>query len=389
MPYYKEIRTGKAVGKFVEQSGVQWEHLAETHNGEPIVAARMGGSKKPPILIKAGSHASELASIHAALTLIEERADSDFEIHIIPCCSPFDFSGYRCALEYAVGQPVNLKDDASCREALQKFGQLEYQGDSFELYSIKDLIFGYVDRANLDPRDLVYGGLHRLALNNSKVREAVTGREMFFPNEIYHQEDFGPYDHGGLTLYANSTGFVANMNNFYDRYDPPLEVQTVREYCERIEPGLCLDLHESCIGTRIHESLRTNGRTGSPEELGSHFLILPHVHAPSYDAVETPVADAMMAAAKAEGFECMNKETLTLSWGYPDTQYFEGYVRWNNFNIMPFYQWAARYPAAITVESRLDLPVETRVKIQTAMIRGAIEEYAHRIADFDPGKAGT
>ena len=72
MSYFENITSGGDVAAFVEKSGRPVRRLGTAMGGAAIQAVRLGGDRKPGILIKGGSHATEIAGIHAALTLIEE-----------------------------------------------------------------------------------------------------------------------------------------------------------------------------------------------------------------------------------------------------------------------------------------------------------------------------
>jgi hypothetical protein len=204
------------------------------------------------------------------------------------------------------------------------------------------------------------------------LRHEITGKRIFYPNAVYYDEGQGSYDHGGLVSFVNPDGWVGGMNSFYDRYDAPGEVTCVREFVETVRPGLALDLHESCINARIPKELLDSG-----DKIGTHFLILPSVHGPTFEKVETPVAEAIVEATGRAGHECFTREHLEASWGYGETDYYHGYLRWNARGSSSFYKWVLRFAeASIVVEPRMDQPCETRVAVHTAAVRGALEKYS-------------
>jgi hypothetical protein len=371
MSYYKELKTGCDIAAFVEKQASRVELLVETEGGNPIQVVELGGDREPAILLKAGNHASEIAGIHALLTLLVERFDSPFKVYVIPCGNPFDFGGYRYALKYASGEVLDIRTDSDCLEALQRLGHKVFEGEHFMLFRVGEIVFAYVDRKQLDPRSLFYGNLDELARKDFHLRFELSGRRIFFPNVIYYQEDYGSYDHAGLAAWTSRDGYVSNLNRLYDRYDVPVELSSIREFCERVRPAMVIDLHESCINTRIPQKLRESG-----EELGSHFLILPSEHIASIEGIEARVADAMIAGTEAANFRCFSRSQLEAAWGYPESEYFHGYVRKDVRLGMPFYCWATRFAeVSITNETSMDRPIEERVSIHTALVRAALEAF--------------
>ncbi|UCF96081.1 MAG: hypothetical protein JSV89_12945 [Spirochaetaceae bacterium] len=372
MSYYTDLKTGHDIASFVRRQVKSAEEIATTVDGSPIQVVKLGGGRKPAILLKAGNHSSEIAGIHALLTFLAEGLQSPFETHIIPCGSPFDFGGYRFALEWASETKVHIEDDEQCLAELTRLGRKVYEGEHFILFEVRNTLFTWVDRKKLDSRRLFYGQLDTLTLRDPELRAILSGKRIFFPNELYYPEDYGSYDQAGLVGWTSPDGYVSNLNRLYDRYDVPPELWSIRDYCERLKPAMVIDLHESCINTRIPEKLKRSG-----EQLGNHFLILPPVHAPSYEAIETPVAEAMVAATGNAGFDCFTLSQLEAAWGYPDTDYFHGYLRKDVRDGMPFYRWAIRFAdVSITTETSMDMPIEKRVMIHITLVNAAIEAFS-------------
>ena len=306
MAFFSEITSGADVAAFVAGSGRQFRRLGTALGGAPIQAVRLGGDKKPAVVIKAGSHASEVAGVHAALTLIREGLDTQHEVWVIPCGDPFGFDGYRKALSHAAGEQVDIGNDDECLAALERFGRRFYEGEHFRLFDVNGIVFCWADQERLDARGLFYGEMDRLAQRDPRLTAEIADKRILYPNAVYYAgEGQWPYDHGALVSLVSPFGQVNNMNGFFDRCFAPEEVSCVRGFCEQIKPGLAIDLHESCINTRIPEALRNSG-----ESLGDHFLILPQVHGPSFDQVETPVAEAMLEATRRAGHECFTREHL-------------------------------------------------------------------------------
>lgn len=378
MPYYADVKSGQDVALFVEKCGRPSQQIGTARGGEPIHAVKLGGDRKPAVLIKAGSHATEIAGIHAALTLLEEGLETDREVYVIPCGAPFDYGGYGRALDLAAGEDLGVTSDGECLAALQRAGRLFHEAEHWALYHVGDMVFAWVDQEHFDARQLFYGRMDVLAQSDPRLRREISGKRVFYPNAVYYEGDGqGSYDHGGLVSLVSPLGWVNNMNGFFDRCDAPEEVRAVREFCLRLKPALVIDLHESCINARIPQSLSASG-----EKLGDHFLILPPVHGPSFETVETPVAEAMLEATRASGHECFTKSQLEAAWGYDDTDFYHGYVRFNKRGACSFYQWVLLFAeVSIVVEPRMDRPCADRVDIHTAAVRAALAEYSRLLEE--------
>ncbi len=372
MNYFNDIRDGRQLANFVTRHAPQAVTLALTEQELPILAVKLGGDKLPAIVIKAGSHASEIGAIHGALTLLAEGIASGHQVWLLPCASPFDFGGYNRALSWAAGKELVLHNDAECREVLARIGRCVYEREHVALFRVGEMIFAAVNQQEVDPRALAYGQLDTLSRGDARLAWELAGRRIFLPNFVYHAEDYTSYDHAGLACWANWDGWVGNLNRFYDSYAPPVEVRGVRDFCEQIKPGLVLDLHESGVIRGLQEAGRTAAGGAMAQQ---HYLVLPPVHGPCFETFETPVAEAMIEATRQAGFACLDRETLARSWGFGACNYFHGYVRNDQRPIVPFFQWGTRYEASIVVETGMAQPVATRAAIQAAAVRGAVAAY--------------
>lgn len=372
MTYFADVTTGEDIARFVDGCGKPVKTLGTAKGGAPIQAVKLGGDRKPAVLIKGGSHATEIAGIHAALTLIEEGLETDNEVYVIPCGSPFDYGGYRRALAYAAREEVRIDSDEECLSELTRLGERFYDGEHFALFHVGEMVFAWADQRHFDARQLFYGRMDVLARSDSKLCWEISGKRIFYPNAVYHGgEGQGPYDHGGLVSLVSPLGWVNNINGFFDRTDAPEEVRCVAEFCDKLKPKLVIDLHESCINARIPEALTRSG-----EKLGDHFLILPPVHGPSFETVETPVAEAMLAATAEAGHDCFTQSQLEASWGYDETDFYHGYLRFLKRGASSFYRWVLLFAeVSIVVEPRMDMPCSERVDIHVAAVRAALDRY--------------
>jgi hypothetical protein len=368
-----DVRTVEDLLAFLKRQRTSSRIIARTAPGLPIYSFKLGGRRKPAIVIKAGSHASEIGAIHGALRLLEEGLESEHEIHLIPCACPQDFAGYNYLLSWASGKKVNLATDADCWQALESLGRKFYERKHDALYRVGELVFGYVDQRHTDPRALAYGELDRLSQADPQLAYELGGRRIIFPNFIFHKEQANSYDQGALVCCANWEGWVGNPNRFYDNFEPPLEVRCVRELCEQVKPGLIIDMHESAAIRKLKEG----GRKATDQIISQqHYLVLPPVHGPRFEEIETPVAEGALKSTRAAGFAPLDQKTLAKGWGFGKNAYFNGYVRSDQRPIIAFYQWGMRYEASIVVESGMNQPLKDRCAIQAAAVRGAIAAYA-------------
>ena len=373
--YFKELVTGKDIARFVERYSNNIKEIATTLDENPIQVVKISEGRKPSIFLKAGNHSSEIAGIHALLTLLVEGLDTPFETYMIPCGNPFDFGGYQYALSYMCEKKIYINSNAECLSILTDAGQNIYDGDGFSLFQVGEIIFAYIEQEKLDSRILFYGKLNELSLKDPHLRSALLGKRIFFPNKIYYKEDYGPYEKAGLSAWTSKDGYVSNLNRLYDRYDIPPELYSIREFCERLKPAMVIDLHESCINTRIPRKLKE-----SDNQIGHYFLILPPEHISSIPGIEKQVAETMIAETEKAGFKCLTRDQLEVSWGYPDTDYFKGYVRKDVIDAMPFYRWATRFAdVSITSETVMDMPIEKRIDIHTTLVRAALDAFRNLI----------
>ena len=127
--------------------------------------------------------------------------------------------------------------------------------------------------------------------------------------------------------------------------------------------------------TGIPSKLKESG-----EQIGNYFLILPPEHIATLPGIETQIAEAMIAGTEKAGFKCFTRNQLEASWGYPDTDYFKGYLRKDVRDEMPFYRWAIRFAdVSITSETIMDVPIEKRIDIHTTLVSAALDAFAHSI----------
>ena len=376
--YFRELCTGKDIASFVDHYFDHVEVLATTLNGNKIQAIKISEGHKAAVLLKGGNHSSEIAGIHALLTMLIEGLKFPFDIYLIPCGNPFDYGGYQYALSYAIGEKVQIDSDSECFSILTKFGKKIYEEDHFILFQVGKIIFTYVNQEKLDPRTLFYGRLDEITINNSRLRYIISGKRIFFPNTIYYREDYGPYDKGGLSAWTSKDGFVSNLNRLYDRYEVPPELSSIRKFCEKIQPAMVIDLHESCINTRIPKKIRESNET-----IGNYFLILPPEHESiqlNIKNIETKIAEEMIKGPEKNGFKAFSRKNLEASWGYQHTDYFEGYLRKDVRDAMPFYRWAIRFAdISITSETIMNIPIEKRINIHIALVHSALNALARSI----------
>ncbi|MGH9340192.1 MAG: hypothetical protein ACRD1R_11550, partial [Acidobacteriota bacterium] len=244
LPLEVRMRSSRAIADLLRSLPVECRTLARTRSDLEILCVRTGGTKPPPVFIKAGSHANEIAGIYAALELVS-RLKSEHPVYIVPCANPFSFDGYAAALSDASGVPVAPPHREEISRMLERYGDPVYEQDDFGLFLVGDIGFVSVDPSTDLGWELERRGLERLLKERAELRSKLAGKWILIPECEACVRDWSPYETGARTSVVDAQGWAGNPNRFYDRDDAPVEVACIRELLEEIRPAMALDLHES------------------------------------------------------------------------------------------------------------------------------------------------
>lgn len=203
--------------------------LGYAPDGSPVVAVKMGGSKRPAIFISAGAHSTEQAGVTAAVELID-RLPTKHEAWVIPTRDPIGLNGYRYALSLGLGKQPELASLDELDTLLRKEGEVLLDADDLLVVQIGD--YGYANR-----------GLYRRVEKGAAWLEPLKGRRVYYPSRADDMPGAGPLERA-YTLVVTPEGEVLHLNRFHDTAWAPSEVRCARRLMAEVKPGLCFDLHE-------------------------------------------------------------------------------------------------------------------------------------------------
>ena len=156
------------------------ETLGNTVDGAPIVAARGGSDKTPPIFITAGSHSTEHAGVSAAVQCVDEL-ETDHQVFVIPTRDPVGVDGFAHALSLGMGEYAEFETFADIEELLRSRGQVLFREEDMVLALVVD--YGYAIKSSgtevRNPQGSVYGRLQQLSHEQPEVLAPLLGRRVY------------------------------------------------------------------------------------------------------------------------------------------------------------------------------------------------------------------
>ena len=320
--------------------------LGHAPDRSPIVSVRIGGDKKPPIFISAGSHATEQAGVTAAVELMNSL-QTGHEVHIVPSRDPIGLNGYRYALSLGLGQEPSVSSVQEVEALLRERGEVLRDSDEALLVLLGD--YGYANRG-------LYGRLQK----GDPLLEPLRGRRVFFPSRAEDQEGAAPLERA-YTLIVSLDGEVLHLNRFHEAPWAPAEVRCARRLMAEIRPGLTLDLHEHG-GDAFWMSAR-HQRTDEDERW------------------EQRMASEAIRAVRDSGARLVD-ETYSPGSFFRKLErgvfYLEAAVRGEGLNLVDYA--AHEYGPAFTIETGMRLPFQERVHAATTVAQAAVRAFEGRHA---------
>jgi hypothetical protein len=224
-------------------SGKQLQEWGKAIDGMPLLSARMGGDKQPAILIAAGSHATETAGVHAALTMLE-RLETEHEVHILPLRDPFGFAGAQHCLSFAARRPVTVSSHQDVVEYLGANATKLWQQERVSIFSLGGIGFVWNEcKAGLDSFWDMFVAVGDLANQRPDILHPLRGQSIMLLNPSMDVEGAGENQrcwHG----YLSANGGWLHLNRMLGSADAAPEVAALNALMQTIRPGLTNDLHE-------------------------------------------------------------------------------------------------------------------------------------------------
>jgi predicted deacylase len=352
----------------VSASGKPVRVLGYTPSGLPIVCARTGGERQPPILITAGAHADEVSGVFAAVELIESF-ETEHETYIVPLRDPTGFAGYPRALARAlVVQPFSFAGSQTevsetsqvCEEietCLRSRGRIVCAGDDWRVCEVSGELFAFRPPSSPNPGSFpLMQSLHEMCCADANVAHALKNRRVLLPALLPDIEECGAFARG-YTVVVTEDGVVENLNRLFDHPLPPLEVRMIRDLIDQVRPGLALDLHEG-FGTKFYLIV---GQL-APDSLEERIALglRAGVRAAGYAGMRLDEMAAQMPPRYLAQMRDLGGGIITFATAATETT-FSGYCH--------------KYGPAFTVEVGYENDLGSRVAIHLAAVRGAVRAF--------------
>lgn len=353
-----EVQTNQAIGAWLREAGGGDASLATTEFDEPIWAGKFGGDKLPAIVITAGSHADEVAGVFAALKLARD-IQTDHAVYVIPCRDPLGWNGFSSTLSRALPgvAPVHSYEEAA---NVLRGGEVIYDDGALVIAEVGPLTFVTEPPEKWMSTQITRHKLPRLLSENLELAARLRNTRILVPGNVEVSDGRTPYTYGGHTAYIGD-GYFAQLNRFFDRHDGPIEVTALRDFVDRIKPGLVLDLHEG---------------------FSSNYYLFTHA---SSSPATLAMAKTMIDAVRDSGARIATRDELEPVWG-PKTSagilsegegiYAMGAPSADAHSS--FSGYCDQFGISITTESGMEASVDTRVSMIEVGSRAVITAFAEQ-----------
>jgi len=266
--------------------------VTEDWLGFPIIIFKVGGNEEPPALVAAGAAGVEAAGVYAALELVL-KVDVERTVYVLPSRDPTGFHSASYVLSEILGEEVRVETPADLKELLANVGAeilLDTCDLFLALYKGVGLAVGSADayetRAVLE-RELASRGLI----------ESLDGTRILLAAQLPHVEGVGGLDRL-LTLIVKD----GKLHSYEDlEAETVPEVGFVRDFVERENLGMVVDLHESKNAPAFYVS-----QSGEPSssELTILYLVLNQVKQYGMELASSEAIEALGLKAVGEGVGC-------------------------------------------------------------------------------------
>ncbi len=340
-------------------AGGEIRSLGTVPGGYDLLCAVRGGDRQPSIVITAGAHADELGGVYAAIRLAQSL-DTPHQTFIIPVRDPFGFHGFRRALAFCIGQPVQVENAADVAALLKNHGEVLYEQGTYLLVKVGEYAVAFDVGVDF-PTSSVGRDIEPLLKQRPELIPVLSCcRRVIAPYNLPMPRYGDVYDQACRSMIVTGDGFVGNLNRFFDSADPPVEVGLLRDFVDRVQPGLVLDLHEGY------------GR-------GLYFYV-----AENRPPLVDKIARAMVDAVRARGGPTATREELVPYWGpiaagrdmVGEGMFLSGPTTASSFGSY----WQNKGVPAFTLETGGLSPTHWRADLHEWAARAAIETFATAVA---------
>ena len=243
IPSPNPAMTTKDVIEALRASGKPVSEWGRAIDGTPMLAARTGGDKQPPIFITAGVHAIETAGVHAALNLLH-MLDTEHEVHILPLRDPLGFAGVNHCLSFAAGKPVDVPDTDAALNYLLSHGQLIWREGEMVVVKLGNVGFAWHPlRPGLESYWEIFTRIGKAARDEPALLRPLWSCSVMMVNSVSGVEGSGAMERCWHALLTGQAEWL-HLNRLFGRDDAPLEVVAVERLMQAVRPGLICDLHE-------------------------------------------------------------------------------------------------------------------------------------------------
>jgi len=238
------FETNEDIQQHIQKSGHKSSVIHRAANGLPIYCVQLGGSKSPPIVITAGSHASEPAGVVGALRLLTELK-TDHAAYVVPNRDPMGLEGYHRYLKFALGgEEPHFSTNTELADLLRQRGQVVHDDRNLIVAIIGDFAFAAMEPSpgSFGPSK-VWLKIKRLLSQDKGLRGRLKGKHVVVPTNQPDSEGCGMFERA-YTCFVTSDGELKNLNRLFGVAAAPPEIRAVQSLVDRVRPGLNLDLHE-------------------------------------------------------------------------------------------------------------------------------------------------
>ena len=367
MKYGVDIRSNEQLVAWLDQQGIPYQTLGMSYRNEPIVCVHKEG-KGRPVLITAGSHASEPAGVSGALAVLASW-NYDFPLYMVPLRDTFGCRGYAGCLSQTLGESVEFQDCDALNAVLRaRADRILCDTPELMLVQIKDLLF-----MNMPYEEGGYGpprgeqAINSFLQGHPQLIPQLAGKFVIGPaNYPLASETVGRYERT-FNAVITDAGKYANMNRQFGIDKVPADIRVLRELADKVQPCLTIDMHEG-FGDSYYFF--------APDYLNDPLLqkyVDAMIDAVAGDFPQGPyrMAGVFNAVQGIEQQFCEPRPGVLADLSIRSPQNGVGAMR--GLPGLGFSHYCAKYGPAVTLESGGDTTMDIRIKMQVKCVQAALK----------------